>query len=333
MKTYQVTQPGGLNNLTIIEQDIPKPSTGEVLVRWHATSLNYHDYLVGVGGIPVADGRVPMSDGAGEVVAIGDGVTNWKTGDKVMSLFFPNWRNGKPTTSNQDMSGDTINGFAREYSCIDTNALTSMPSNYSFEEAATLPCAALTAWRGLIVEGNLHAGESVLIEGTGGMSLFALQIAKAAGAYVYATSSSDEKMARLKELGANEVFNYRTDKKWGKTIAQRSGGVDHVLDIGAGATINHSVDAVATGGHLALIGILGETTAKIDMIPLIIRHIKLTGLAVGSKEMQEKMIAAIETNNIHPVIDKSFTFNELGKAFEYQATGSHFGKITLNYGE
>lgn len=331
MKTYQMTQPGGLNNLNIVEQDIPKPNNGEVLVRWRATSLNYHDYLVGIGGIPVADGRVPMSDGAGEVVSVGDGINCWKAGDKVVSLFFPNWISGKPSATNQDMSGDTTDGFAREYSCIDANSLTRMPNNYSFEEAATLPCAALTAWRALMVEGNLQAGESVLIQGTGGMSLFALQIAKAAGAYVYATSSSDEKMELLKELGADEVFNYRTDKEWGKTIAKRSGGVDHVLDIGAGATIKHSIDAVVTGGHVAVIGILGETSAEIDMIPLILRHIKLTGLAVGNKEMQEKMIAAIETNNIHPVIDKSFVFDELKQAFEYQASGSHFGKITVIY--
>lgn len=332
MKTYQVAKPGGLENLTIVEKDTPKPKAGEVLVRWRATSLNYHDYLVGVGGIPVADGRVPMSDGAGEVVAVGDGVSCWKTGDKVLSLFFPHWINGKPTTANiQGMSGDTVDGFGSEYSCVDADSLTRMPANLNFEEAATLPCAALTAWRALVVEGGLHAGESVLVQGSGGMSIFALQIAKAAGAYVYATSSSDEKMARLKDLGADEVFNYRTDKEWGKTIAERSGGVDHVLDVGGGSTLKHSIDAVATGGHIALIGILGGTTAEIDMIPLILRHIKLTGLAVGSREMQEKMIAAVETNKIQPVIDKSFTFDELGKAFEYQASGSHFGKITVNY--
>lgn len=332
MKSYQIAQPGGLDNLAIIERDIPTPKAGEVLVRWRATSVNFHDYLVGVGGIPVVDGRIPMSDGAGEVVAVGDGVTQWKADDKVMSLFFPNWLNGKPTVNNQGMSGDTLDGFACEYSCIDANSITRMPKNYSFEEAATLPCAGLTAWRALIVEGNLQAGESVLIQGTGGMSLFALQIAKAAGAYVYATSSSEEKMARLKELGADEVFNYRTDKEWGKTIAQRSGGVDHVLDIGAGATIKHSIDAVAIGGHLAMIGILGETTTEVDMISLILRHITITGLAVGSKEMQQQMVESIELSNIHPVIDaKRFAFDELKQAFEYQATGSHFGKIILNY--
>lgn len=334
MKSYQVTKPGGLENLSIVEQDIPQPGIGEVLVRWRASSLNFHDYMVAVGGIPVDEGRVPMSDGSGEVVAVGDGVSCWKAGDRVLSLFFPDWINGRPrATSTQAISGDTSDGFAREYSCIAADSLSRMPSNHDFEEAATLPCAAMAAWRALMVEGNLQAGDSVLVQGTGGMSIFALQFAKAAGAYVYATTSSDDKMSRLKELGADEVFNYRTDKAWGKTIAQRSGGVDIVLDVGADATIKHSIDAVATGGYIALIGVLGGITAELDMPSVVLKHIKMSGLAVGSKEMQEKMIAAIETNDIHPVIDRRFAFDELAQAFEYQAGGSHFGKIVLNYGE
>lgn len=334
MKTYQITGPGGLENLNIVDQDTPQPKSGQVLVRWHATSLNFHDYLVGIGGIPVEEGRVPMSDGAGVVVAIGEDVNNWKEGDKVMALFFPNWLSGKPTAANtQDVSGDTADGFAREYSCVNAQSLTRMPNNYTFEEAATLPCAGLTAWRALMVEGNLQAGESVLIQGTGGMSLFALKLAKAAGAYVYATSSSNEKMDRLRELGADEVFNYRTDENWGKTIAQRSGGVDHVLDVGASTTIKHSIDAVGVGGHISLIGVLGGMTAEIELPPLLFGHVKMSALSVGSKAMQEKMIAAIEVNDIHPVLDKNFAFDELAAAFEYQATGLHLGKITVTYGK
>lgn len=332
MKAYKVIKPGGLKNLKIVEQEKPEPKTGEVLVKWHATSLNFHDYLVGIGGLPVEDGRVPMSDGAGEVIAVGDDVSNWQVGDRVMSLFFPKWENGKPTADNQLMSGDTTDGFGQEFSCVEANSLTRMPKDYSYEEAATLPCAALTAWRALVVEGQLKAGESVLIQGSGGMSIFALQIAKALGAYVYATSSSEEKMSRLKELGADEVFNYRTDENWGKTIAKSSGGVDHVLDVGAGATLKHSIDAVATGGHVALIGILGATTIEVDMIPIILGHLNLTGLAVGNKEMQDDLVNAIEANNIKPVIDKTFSFDQLVEAFEYQASGSHFGKIVVSYG-
>lgn len=332
MKCYQVKKPGGLDNLTIVEIETPEPLAGQVLVRWRATSLNYHDYLVAMGQILSEDGRVPMSDGAGEIVSVGEGVKNWKEGDKVMSLFFPNWLDGKPTVENSAaVSGDTVNGYACEYSCVDAHALTSMPNNCSFEQAATLPCAALTAWRGLICEGSLQAGDSVLVQGTGGMSIAALQIAKAAGAYVYATSSSDEKLERLKALGADEVVNYRTDENWGATIAKRSGGVDHVLDIGAAATLNHSVEAVKMGGSIVLIGVLGGVTAKIVMPVLFFKHATLSGIAVGSRGMQDKMNSAIQTNNIAPVIDKSFAFDELKQAFEYQETGAHFGKIVLKY--
>ena len=318
--------------MVIVDRKTPEPRAGEVLVNWRASSLNYHDYMVALGLIKTADGRVPMSDGAGEVSAVGEGVTQWQPGDKVMSLFFSQWQNGRPTlTKTQSISGDTADGFALEYSCVAADALTRIPSGYSFEEAATLPCAALTAWRALMVEGNLQAGDSVLIQGSGGMSIFALQIAKAAGAYVYATSSSEEKMLRLKSIGADEVFNYRTDSRWGKTITKHSGGVDHVLDVGADATFKHSVDAVAMGGHIALIGVLGGITAEMMMPTMFYKQVKMTGLAVGSREMQEKMIAAIETNKIIPVIDKCFAFDELSQAFEYQASGTHFGKVVVSF--
>ena len=185
------------------------------------------------------------------------------------------------------------------------DSVTRIPEGYSYVEAATLPCAALTAWRGLMVEGGLQAGDSVLIQGTGGMSIFGLQLAKAAGAYVYATSSSDAKLEKLKDLGADEVFNYRTDDKWGQTIAKRSGGVDHVLDVGADATLSHSLDAVKVGGHIALIGVLGGRTAEIVMPTAFFKQVTMTGLAVGSRYMQEKMIDAINTAGIKPVLDNS----------------------------
>ncbi|CAA0093347.1 Alcohol dehydrogenase [Zhongshania aliphaticivorans] len=332
MKRYQVIKPGGLDKLCITNTEIPEPNAGEVLVRWRASSLNYHDYMVILGHIPSEDGRIPMSDGAGEVVAVGAGVTKWNTGDKVVSLFFPDWLEGKPSLSKTlGVTGDSIDGCAVEYACVNAQALTAMPNNYSFEQAATLPCAALTAWRALIVEGNLQAGDSVLVQGTGGMSMFALQIAKAAGAYVYATSSSEEKMERLKAMGADEVLNYRTDENWGITLAKRSGGIDHVLDIGADATLDHSLNAVAVGGNVTLIGVLGGLTAKLMVPKTFGKQVHMNGIAVGSREMQEKMITAINTNHIVPVIDKSFGFDNLKEAFEHQASGAHFGKIVLNY--
>lgn len=333
MKVMTVAGPGGLGDLKLVERDEPTPTAGEVLVRWRATSLNYHDYLIALGGLPVPAGRCPMSDGAGEIAALGEGVEGWRVGDRVYSLFFPNWLSGRPTPhSTAAVSGETIDGYACEYSCVGADSLTAIPAGYSFEEAATLPCAALTAWRGLVEEGQMKAGDSVLIEGSGGMSIFGLQIAKAAGARVYATSSSEEKLARLKSLGADEVVNYRTDESWGKTIAEMSGGgVDHVLDAGGDSTLGQSLEAVRMGGNISLIGVLGGFTANIMLPTAFFKHVSLHGIAVGSREMQESMNAAIEVAGFKPVIDRQFALAELSEAFEYQGSGAHFGKIVVSY--
>ena len=333
MKTMQLKSPGGFENLVAVDSPQPEPSRGQVLVRWHATSLNYHDYLVVSGGIPVADGQVPMSDGAGEVVAVGEGVTRWQVSDNVMSLFFPNWLDGRPTFAKTKMiSGESSPGFATEYSCVHEESLTRMPEGYSFAEAATLPCAALTAWRALVVEGNIKAGESVLIQGSGGVSIFALQMAKALGAVVYATTSSNEKAERLSALGADEVINYREDEQWGKTIFKKSGGgVDHVVDIGGSVTLPQSVEAIGYGGSIVLIGILSGRKGDFVLPKLFFKHAHMHGIAVGSRTSQEEMVKAINTLNIKPVIDKSFELESLADAFAHQESGKHFGKIVAEY--
>ena len=334
MKSVVVKKPGGLDNLSIVTQADPSPKPGEILVAWHATSLNFHDYLVAVGGIPVADGRIPMSDGAGEILAVGEGVNQWKAGDKVMSLFFQNWLDGRPDLMKMVMvNGETCDGFITEKSCVPAHSVTKIPNGYSYAEAATLPCAAATAWRGLMVEGNLNAGESVLIEGTGGMSIFALQFAKAAGARVFATTSSAEKAEKLKAMGAEAVVNYKEDPKWGKTILKLSGGgVDHVLDVGGGSTMRQSIEAVKIDGHISSIGILGNgRKGEITFPKLFFKHIRLIGIAVGSRAMQEDMVKAININGIKPVIDKSFAFDQLADAFRHQESGKHFGKIVLEW--
>jgi len=334
MKSVVVKKPGGLDNLAIIEKSNPTPQKGEIAVQWHATSLNFHDYLVAVGGIPVPDERIPMSDGAGEIIAVGEGVDNWKIGDKVMSLFFQNWIEGKPTLpKTMFVNGETVDGFMTEQSCVPAHSVTTIPEGYSYAEAATLPCAAATAWRALMVEGGLQAGDSVLIQGTGGMSIFALQFAKAAGAKVYATTSSPAKAERLKKMGAVAVVNYKEDPKWGKTIFKLAGGgVDHVLDVGGGSTMRNSIEAVKIGGHISSIGILGNgRKGEITFPKLFFKHIRLIGIAVGSKEMQQKMVEAININGMKPIIDKSFDFGELADAFKYQASGQHFGKIVLEW--
>ena len=333
MKVIQ-TNGGGLDNLKIIERPSPTPAAGEILVRWHATSLNFHDYLVAVGGIPVPAERIPMSDGAGEIISVGEGVKNWKSGDKVMSMFFPNWVDGKPTMNKtRAISGESVNGFMAEESCVSAAAVTRIPTGYTYAEAATLPCAALTAWRGLMVEGNLQAGDKVLIEGTGGMSIFALQLAKIAGAKIYATTSSAEKAERLKNMGAEAVVNYREDERWGKTIFKMTGGgVDHVLDVGGGSTMVNSIEAATIGGSVISIGILGDgRKGSITFPKLFFKHLRLTGIAVGSRLMQEKMVEAIEISGMKPVIDRSFAFDKLADAFRYQASGKHFGKIVLEW--
>ena len=333
MKSIHIKSPGGLENLELVETSDPQPQFGEVLVRWHATSLNFHDYLVANGSIPVADGQGPMSDGAGEVIAVGEGVSAWQAGDRVMALFFPDWLDGPASyAATKLISGESAPGFATEMSCVRSQSLTSMPADYSYAEAATLPCAALTAWRALVVEGQIKTGDRVLVEGTGGMSIFALQIAKAAGAYVYATTSSDEKAQRLTELGADHVLNYHTDEKWGKTVFKHSnGGVEHVLDVGGGSTLAQSVEAVGFCGNIVSIGILGGRKAEFILPKLFFKHARISGVAVANRRAQQEMVRAIEQSKWRPVIDKSFSLEELADAFRYQESGQHFGKIVIEY--
>jgi len=333
MRAIVVKKNAGLSGLTLIEKELPQPAADQVVVQWHATSINYHDYLVATGGIPVDEGRVPMSDGAGEIIAVGKEVSEWQVGDKVMSTFFPLWLEGRANAQNtKAIHGDTVDGFAQEQSAVTATALTAMPKGYSYAEAATLPCAAATAWRALVVEGGLKAGDKVLIEGSGGMSIFGLQIARAAGATVYATTSSEEKKAKLKALGADYVINYRQDEKWGETVAKLSGGgVEHVLAVGGGSTLTQSIEAAAYNGNIALIGVLGGRKAEIVMPKLFFKHLHLNGIAVGSRAMQQALVASINKAGWKPVIDKTFSLEELADAFNYQETGEHFGKIVVEF--
>lgn len=334
MRAIEVKAPGGFDHLNVVNRPDPTPGDHEVLVHWHATSLNFHDYLVAIGGIPVPDGRIPMSDGAGEVLAVGAEVREFKAGDKVMSMFFPNWVDGKPSLPKTiGIMGETLDGCMAEKACISAQGITKMPEGYSYAEAATLPCAPLTAWRGLMEEGGLTAGETVLIEGTGGMSIFALQLAKAAGARVFATTSSAAKAERLKAMGAEAVVNYKEDERWGKTINKLSdGGVDYVLDVGGGSTMRQSIEAAAIGGHISSIGILGGgRKGEITFPKLFFKHLTLKGIAVGNRQMQQAMTNAINVSGMKPIIDRSFGFDELADAFKYQETGQHFGKIVLEW--
>lgn len=333
MKVAAVKKPGGLENLMIEERPDPVAGPGEILVRIHASSLNYHDFAVAKGWLKTGDGRIPMSDGAGEVVALGEGASKFKVGDKVVSLFFPDWQSGLTAPLGfAQVPGDGADGFAAEHVAMAETAFTPMPDGYSYKEAATLPCAALTAWRGLFVEGSVKPGDWVLTLGTGGVSMFALQFAKAAGARVISTSSSDEKLERMRALGADHVINYKTTPEWGRKAFELAGGagVDEVLEVGGPETLAQSIDACGVGGHISLVGILTGFSGEFPIVSFFSKNLTMSGITVGSAKHQTDMIAAIEASHIKPVLDKDFSLDQIADAFAHQESQSHFGKITLS---
>ena len=333
MRTIQLAQPGGLDRLRLTETERREPGPGEIEVRVRASSLNFHDYAVVSGLIPAAEGRIPMSDGAGEVVAIGDGVIEFASGDRVVSTFFPLWRDGELLAGMMGhVPGDSTDGFAREYVTAPVDAFTRAPAGYSDAEAATLPCAALTAWRALVVNGAVRSGDVVLVQGTGGVSIFALQFAKAAGATVIATSSSDEKLARLKALGADHLINYKAHANWGEVARGVTGGrgVDHVVEIGGSGTMPQSIAATRVGGHIALIGVLAGVSGVIPTVSVMQGNQRIVGLTVAARRHQQDMIRAIEANGLRPIIDSRFPLEGIADAFRHQESGRHFGKIGLD---
>ncbi len=334
MKAIQTRHPTSLDALAYVDMpDAPAPGPGEISVRVRASSLNYHDFAVVTGMIPSAEGRVPMSDGAGEVTAVGEGVTDYAVGDSVVSTFFPYWLDGTPPlTAFRQVPGDGIDGYARESVTAPTTWFTRTPKGYIHAEAATLTCAGLTAWRALVVDGQLKAGSTVLVQGTGGVSIFALQFAKAMGATVIATSSSDSKLERLKALGADYLINYKTEMAWGMKAQEITGGVgvDHVVEIGGAGTLDQSILAARIGGHVALIGVLAGFAGPVMTSMLMARQIRVQGLTVGSRQQQLDMIAAIDVTGIKPVLDRSFPLEKLAEAFRHQASGTHFGKIIVD---
>lgn len=333
MKAIKLSKPGGLDQLKLVEIDEPMaPNAGEVSVRLHASSLNYHDYLVAIGMIPTDDGRIPLSDGAGVIESVGEGIKEFSVGDRVVSCFFPLWQYGEPTSSGfSSTPGDGIDGYAREKVVRPATWFTLAPNGYRHAEAATLTTAGLTAWRALVSDGGLKAGETVLILGTGGVSIFALQFARMMGATVIATSSSDEKLERLRTLGAAEVINYKRHEDWGQQVQNLTGGrgVDHVIEVGGPSTLPQSITACRIGGHIALIGVLTGLAGMVPTAALMGRHQKLQGLTVGSRQQQLEMIRAINSTGVKPVIDRTFDLPDLAEAFRYEASGKHFGKLCI----
>jgi NADPH:quinone reductase-like Zn-dependent oxidoreductase len=335
MKAVKVGKEPGLEHLEVVELPEPKsPARGEIRVRIHATSLNYHDYGVAKRGGPKHAGRILMADGAGVVEAVGEGVTAFAAGDHVVSTFFPTWLNGEPTEGDfSTVPGDGVDGYACEVVVRPVSWFTHAPAGFSHVEAATLTTAGLTAWRALIGDGLLKAGDTVLALGTGGVSIFALQIAKATGAVVVVTSSADEKLERARQLGADHTINYKSTPEWGKAVHRWSGGrgIDHVIELGGPGTLPQSIAAARVGGHISLIGTLTGGAGHVPTAAMMIKQVRLQGLIVGSRRQQQQMIQALEATKIRPVIDRTFPLDGLADAFRYQESGSHFGKICVEF--
>jgi NADPH:quinone reductase-like Zn-dependent oxidoreductase len=333
MKLYEITEPKGIDSLRLTERPMPKPGAGEVLVRVRATSLNYRDLALIRGGLArmMKLPLIPLSDGAGDVAEVGPGVRHLKQDDRVAGIFTQGWLSGPPYAGMYSTSlGGGIDGMLAEYVLLREEGLVEVPSYMTYEEAASLPCAAVTSWNALVVEGHLKPGDTVLVMGTGGVSIFALQFAKMYGARVIATSSSDAKVKRLNEMGASHVINYKSTPNWDEKVLELTGGlgVDHVVEIGGAGTLPKSISAVKAGGVVSLIGILSGA-GQIDPMALLFKQARLQGILVGSREMFQAMNRAMTTNQVHPVIDKVFPFSEAREAYRYLESGAHFGKVCI----
>lgn len=333
MRTYEYPKLG-LENLVLVERPLPQPAANEVVVKFHAASLNYRELLFAWGlynpnpRLPA----VPGSDGAGEVTAVGDGVTRWKIGDRVCPIFMQGWLEGPitPTAPRTALGGGDLDGTFREYGALHENGLVRIPDHLSYEEEAAYPCAAVTAWQALVNVGKIKAGDTILTLGTGGVSVFAIQIAKLHGARVIATSSSDEKLARARKLGADATINYKTTQEWDAEVIRLTGGsgVDHVVEVGGAGTLPRSVNATRVGGLVTVIGVLSQG-AGLDSLKVLMKSLHVQGVFVGSRQTFEDLNRAITVARSKPVVDRTFAFGQLREALEYMRSGAHFGKIVI----
>ncbi|MCC4605112.1 NAD(P)-dependent alcohol dehydrogenase [Xanthomonas campestris pv. badrii] len=335
MRAIRLAHPGGLDALQSVELPDPgQPARGQIRVRLQASSLNYHDLGIVLGQMPTAHGRIPMSDGAGVIEAVGPEVSEFAVGDHVVSTFFPQWLDGEPVQPGfATTPGDGVDGYARSAVVAAATAFTHAPAGYSHAQAATLTTAGVTAWRALVVNGGLKAGDTVLVLGTGGVSIFALQFAKAMGARVIATSSSDEKLETARALGADHVVNYRQHAEWSAQVLEITDGrgVDHVVEVGGPGTLAQSIRAARVGGHIALIGVLTGAAGPVPTAEMMGRHQRLQGLVVGSRRHQRDLVRALDGLPLRPVIDRAYPLEAIGEAFALQKAGGHLGKIVLEF--
>jgi NADPH:quinone reductase-like Zn-dependent oxidoreductase len=334
MKVYEIQGSFGLDNLRVAERSDPIPGHGQVMVRMKAVSLNYRDILTVTGRynpkqpLPL----VPCSDGVGEVVAVGEGVSRFKESDRVAAIFCQRWIGGTPTYERlRSTLGGPRDGTLAEFVLLDEDGAVLLPEHLSDEEAATLPCAGLTAWSALAEYGNVGPGDIVLIQGTGGVAIFALQFAHLLGAKAIVTSSSYDKLERARQLGAWQEINYIDDSDWGKTARELTGGVgvDHVVDIGGGKTLEQSLRAVRIGGEISLVGVLSGAAADLNLLPVFMKNVRIQGIVVGSRDGFEAMNRAIAMHQMRPVVDRVFPFAEAKEAFEFVMSGAHFGKVCI----
>jgi NADPH:quinone reductase-like Zn-dependent oxidoreductase len=335
MKAAVIERPG-LDHLKIKELPTPEPGPREVLVRLRAASLNYRDTLTVVGGYGSRQKReqlIPLSDGAGEVAAVGVGAEPWRAGDRVIGCLMPNWLGGELSEEKSMASlGGSVDGCAVEYRVFPATGLVRTPEHLSDVEAATLPCAALTAWSAAVTQGRIGPDDIVLTQGTGGVSLFALQFARLAGARVIATSSTAERMQRLQMLGASDVINYRDVPDWGRVARTLTDGrgVDHVVEVGGAGTLAQSIRAVRVGGTVSLIGVLAGAKPDFNLALVVMQNIRLQGVTVGSRDQFERMLAAIAAHKLRPVVDRVFPLAEIRAAIEYLGAGRHVGKVCIS---
>ncbi len=333
MKAWTIQDRFGVDALTLIDRDEPQPAARQVLIRVRAVSLNYRDLMVTKGAynprqrLPL----VPCSDGAGEVVAVGSEVKDFKAGDRVMSCFFQNWIDGEMSDAQARTSlGSPGDGMLREYAVLEESGVIHTPAHLTDEEAACLPCAGLTAWNALVEAHHTKAGDTVLVQGTGGVSIFALQFARMMGAKVIATSSRDDKLERVREMGAGETINYKTTSEWGKSVRELTmgKGVDAIVEVGGAGTLAQSFTGIRRGGTIALIGVL-TGAGEVDPRAILMNAIRLQGIYVGSRRMFEDMNRAISLHKMRPVIDRVFPMTEAREALQHMESGNHFGKIVI----
>ncbi len=331
MKVYEIRSPGTTDALVLAEREAPVPGPGQVVVAVRAASINFRDHMILQGhygrmNLPV----IPLSDGAGTVVETGEGVVRVRVGDRVAGIFNQNWIAGPAPQAASALGGDR-DGMLAERVLLPEEGVVRLPDTLTFEEAAALPCAAVTAWNALFNQERLRPGQTVLVQGTGGVSIFALQFAKMAGARVIVTSSSDEKLERAKSLGASGTINYRTHPEWAQEVLSLTdgNGVDHVVEVGGAGTLARSLQAVGHGGHIAMIGVLSGGLTEVPIFSLLSKQVRLQGVYVGSRLHFTEMLEAIERNGIRPVIDRVFPFAEAREAYRTLASGRFFGKICV----